>query len=71
MQTIEELQSQAQQYLNEHPELAEVLRQFQGSWAQYQQYLATMTVSQVHSDSTPTNRGTYHTSISRPSDHLL
>jgi len=45
MQTAEELQAQAQQHLQEHPELEEILREFQESWAQYQQYLATVTVS--------------------------
>ncbi len=68
MQVMEELQAQAEQYLKEHPELAEVLRQFQESWAQYQQYLVTTTVSQVLSDSTPTHRGEYHANISRPSE---
>jgi hypothetical protein len=68
MPTIEELQAQAQQYLQEHPELTEVLRQFQDAWRQYQQYLVVTTISQVRSDSTPANRGAYHANVSRPSE---
>lgn len=68
MKSIEQLQTQAQQYLKEHPEFERVLRLFQESWAQYQRYLAVTTISQVRSDSTLTNRGTYHANISRPSE---
>lgn len=68
MPTIEELQLQVQQYLQEHPELRQVLRQFQESWGQYQQYLAAVTVSHVRSDSTPTHRGSYHVNVSVPSE---
>ncbi len=61
---MEDLLKAAENYLKEHPEVEELLKQFHLSWEQYQRFLASMPLPQVQSASTLTNQGSFNVGIS-------
>lgn len=61
---MQDLLKAAQEYLEEHPEVEELLKQFDLSWEQYQRFLATISPPQVQSASTLTNQGSLDVGIS-------
>jgi hypothetical protein len=56
----------AEDYLKEHPEVKELLQQFNLSWEQYQRFLAMIPPPQIQSSTTPTNQGSLNVDLSRP-----
>lgn len=54
----------AEDYLKEHPEVEELLRQFNFSREQYERFLALITPPQIQSSTTPTNQGSLNVNVS-------